>query len=415
MPQGGFRSRLVGIAIALGYGSISMQLMRSSPATIGPDLMRDLDFAADGLGVLTGSYFYAVALCQIPVGILLDRIGTRRTMTGAAIISMIGAFIFATAGSLFWLTVGRLFLAVGSSPVVIGGFLVLGRWLAPDRVTRASALHVSVGLMGSVLATAPFAYAASVIGWRGNFYVASAMFAGSAALYWFAMRDAPPGARVAGPAEGETLAQSLLGVLRIVIDRKFYTVACLTFFGFPVIATVLVLISGPYLRDLHGFDQVARGNALLAMGILIAVTPAICSQFTRWFSVRTVATTMALIAIVVLAILALIPGLPLAAVAVLFATLGGLGAYAVLLITSGRTMFGEDLAARTITALNLVQMTGMGTIQLAVGSIIAAFPPVDGLYPESAYRAAFGFLAVGLGLATLYYVVGGRPPAKTPA
>lgn len=406
--------RLIGIAIALAYGSIIMQIMRNAPATIGPDLMHDIGFEPSGLGVLTGSYFYAVALSQIPVGILMDRVGARRTLAIAALVSMIGALVFATAESLAGLTLGRLLLAVGSSPIVVGGFVVLGRWLAPDRFTRASALHVSVGLIGSVLATAPFAYVASIVNWRGNFFIAASIFAGSAALYWFAVRDEPPGGERVRPPEGETLGESLMGVIRIFSDKKFYVVAGLTLFGYPVVATVLVLISGPYLHDVHGFDQVARGNALLAMGILIAVTPIACSQFTRWFAVRSVAIVMASLAVVVLLVLAIVPGLPLVAVGVLFALLGGLGAYAVLLVTSGRTMFGDTLAARAITALNLVQMTGMGSLQLAVGSIIAAFPAVDGVYPEIAYRTAFGFLGVGLASAALYYAIGGRKIAKPP-
>lgn len=412
MPRQTISGPLIGIAIALFYGGIVMQVMRNAPATIGPDLMRDVGFAPSGLGVLTGVYFYAVAISQIPLGIMLDRIGPKRTLTVAALISVAGALTFAMADSLLGLSIGRVLLAIGSAPTVIGGFLVFGRWLAPDAFTRASAMHVSVGLIGSVLATAPFAYLAAQIGWRGNFYLAAAAFVLSAALYGLVVRDRPPEARAAPPTEGESLTESLLAVLRIFGNHSFYKVAGMTFFGYPVVATVLVLVAGPYLHDVHGFDQVERGNALFAMGILIAAAPAACSQFTRWYSVRAVSLAMAVAAIAVLTVLAAVPGLPLAAVAVLFGLLGGLGAYAVLLITSGRAMFGEKLAARALTALNLAQMTGMGSLQLAVGAIIAAFPAHDGVYPEIAYRTAFGFLAVGLAAASLYYASGGPTIAK---
>ncbi|HEY6967466.1 MAG TPA: MFS transporter, partial [Burkholderiales bacterium] len=46
---------------------------RSINAIIGPDLARDYGLSAAGLGLLSGIFFFAFAVFQLPLGVLLDR------------------------------------------------------------------------------------------------------------------------------------------------------------------------------------------------------------------------------------------------------------------------------------------------------------------------------------------------------
>ncbi|NCP40851.1 MAG: MFS transporter, partial [Rhodoferax sp.] len=63
-------------AYALGY--FLSYALRSVNAVIAPELMRDLNMSAAGLGLLTSAYFLAFGLFQLPLGLLLDRFGPRR-------------------------------------------------------------------------------------------------------------------------------------------------------------------------------------------------------------------------------------------------------------------------------------------------------------------------------------------------
>ena len=53
---------------------------RVSSAIIAVDLSRDLNLKAQDLGLLGAAFFYSFALIQIPLGLILDRIGARMTM-----------------------------------------------------------------------------------------------------------------------------------------------------------------------------------------------------------------------------------------------------------------------------------------------------------------------------------------------
>ena len=60
---------------------ILSQFYRVSNAIIAPQLQKDLSMSSEALGVLGATFFYAFAIAQIPLGLLLDRIGARLIMT----------------------------------------------------------------------------------------------------------------------------------------------------------------------------------------------------------------------------------------------------------------------------------------------------------------------------------------------
>ncbi|MFT5658590.1 MAG: sugar phosphate permease, partial [Gammaproteobacteria bacterium] len=65
------------IPFALGY--FLSYLFRVVNAIIAGDLSNDLDLNASELGLLTAAYLITFAAIQLPLGVLLDRYGPRRT------------------------------------------------------------------------------------------------------------------------------------------------------------------------------------------------------------------------------------------------------------------------------------------------------------------------------------------------
>ena len=85
------------VPFAMGY--FLSYLMRVVNAVIAPDLVRDLGLTAADLGLLTSANFLAFAFAQLPLGILLDRFGPRRTEAVLLLFAAFGAFVFSIAGS----------------------------------------------------------------------------------------------------------------------------------------------------------------------------------------------------------------------------------------------------------------------------------------------------------------------------
>ena len=70
-------------------------LYRSVNAVIASDLSIDFGLSAAQLGLLTSFYLLAFAAFQLPLGVLLDRFGPRRTDASLLLVAAFGALVFA--------------------------------------------------------------------------------------------------------------------------------------------------------------------------------------------------------------------------------------------------------------------------------------------------------------------------------
>ena len=71
------------------------------------------------MGVVTGIFFLTFAAAQLPAGVLLDRFGPRRTMSGLFIIAVGGSVVFAMAEGVIGLAVGRGLIGLGCAAGLI--------------------------------------------------------------------------------------------------------------------------------------------------------------------------------------------------------------------------------------------------------------------------------------------------------
>ena len=74
---------------------------RVSTAVISPALIKDLGLTTGQLSDLAAVFFYAFAASQLPIGIALDRVGARITMSFLALAAVGGALLFAVATACF--------------------------------------------------------------------------------------------------------------------------------------------------------------------------------------------------------------------------------------------------------------------------------------------------------------------------
>src|SRR5690606_25774588 len=91
------------------------------------------------------------------------------------------------------LLTGRVLMGAGFGVMLIGSMVVISRWFAADRFATLTAMVLSIGLVGNLVATTPLAWASEAMGWRTVFAVAVLFTALSTIAVWLVVRDAPPG------------------------------------------------------------------------------------------------------------------------------------------------------------------------------------------------------------------------------
>ncbi|MFT5180456.1 MAG: sugar phosphate permease [Alphaproteobacteria bacterium] len=415
--NGARRARLTLIAAMapfLGLAFMLSQFLRSAPAVIAPDLRSELDLSAAELSSLPAALFLGSALMQLPVGVLLDRFGPRRTISGFLLISAAGTLGISAAQSTLGLAAALFVAGCGIAPVYMGLIVMLSRWVPRDRLATASSIAVAVSGAGLLLSATPFAWASATIGWRETLGFVGLGAAVVAVIVFLVARDRPPGATVAEPVP-ETLGQTIRGLGQILADRRLYGLAAVASISVGSFLTTRALWTGPYLNDVFGLDLIDRGNVILALSAAWLVSALFYGPLDRLFDTRRgVVSTGAIAMAVMFVLLTVNNSNSVVVVTGLLMLLGLSSAFTAPIFAHARALFPDTHTGRAVTAINLFIWSGVFLVQVATGAIVNAFPAdALGRSPVAAYQAMFATLAVALLVAVLVYRrTADVPPSK---
>ena len=248
------------------YGlALANIFLRSSMGVLAPELAAELTLTPKMLGLIASAFFLSYAAFQIPTGLMLDRFGPRRTVTGMFLLTVGGTVLFALAPSGPVLLVARLLMGAGCAGIFAGGFMIIARFYAAERFTSVGGTWNSFAMLGTFLATVPLAGLVAVAGWRASFIVIALLAAAIVVLTGWSVRDRPAGSgQLATSDSVENLGDILAGLRAVLRTPGILGIAS---GGIALSAgnTILGIWGGPYLNDVHGLDQLGRGQVLLFM------------------------------------------------------------------------------------------------------------------------------------------------------
>jgi MFS family permease len=399
------RSRAIALMVLpLGLSFILSMFLRSAAAVIAPAVRSELDLNATQLGALTAALFLGSAAMQLPAGLMLDRLGPRRTIALCQLVGAVGAASMLFVTDVYGLALAWFAMGVGIAPVYMGMIVLYARWLPRDRLAQAAALSVATGGMGFLLSSAPFAAASVWLGWR----LAMASVGGLALLFsvlvYALVRDRP---RDMPPPEGppETLFGVVRGLLSVMSDRRIYMLAAMAAMSFSTIMAVRSLWVGPFLTDVYALGISPLGDIVLLMSIGWVSSALMYGPLDRRFDTRRGVVTGGGLAIIAsLAGLTLIGGQSLVAATVFLVLLGLSASFSAVIFAQARALFPDYLIGRAISTINLCIWGSVSVVQLITGAIIDLFP-VDaaGHSPAIAYQAVFVVLAIMVAAALVAY------------
>ncbi|MDH3229956.1 MAG: MFS transporter [Alphaproteobacteria bacterium] len=414
MPDGLSRRTRIALIAALCIGYVASQFYRTANAAIAPELMRELSISPESMGAVTGVFFLMFAVMQIPAGVLLDRFGPRRVMSGLLLLAVAGSLVFAVADGAPGLGLGRGLMGAGCAAGLMGSMVVFARWFPQRYFATLAAVIFSVGGIGNLMATTPLALASQAIGWRGAFVGMAAITVGMAAVLFLVLRDAPPGHPVSLRAP-ESPRQILRGLGQVLRDRRIWYISAMQAVAYPILMTISALWAGPYLDEVYGLDAIQRGNVLLALNVAMILGVLAYGPLDRLFDTRKwVVVAGTAVTIVVLAVMAAVPHWPLWQIIALLVVFMGLGGYQMILHAHTRAILPDHLVGRGLTVQNTAVFVGVFAMQWASGYIIGAFR--DAADPALPYRVVFAFLGGTTLIALLVYLrIEDKPPSAVDA
>lgn len=129
--------------------------LRTFLGSLEPQIMASLRLNATSFSILGSCYYLTYGLMQIPVGIIVDRVGVKLTMSFAALVCGVAALLFAGAQGFGTGLAGRLLMGFGSSFAFIALLVIAREWFPRKNFGLFAGLSQLIGTMGPILAGGP--------------------------------------------------------------------------------------------------------------------------------------------------------------------------------------------------------------------------------------------------------------------
>jgi MFS family permease len=157
------------IAWLLGLGVLVNYLDRVNLTVSQDGLHAAFGISFSTFGILAAAYNWTYALCQLPIGVILDKFGIRRVGRISIMLWSISSFAAAVAPGIQWLFGARLLLGVGESPIFPASAKAVGRWFPSQERSFATSLFDSAAKFSSAVGVPLLGLLLVWMGWRWSF------------------------------------------------------------------------------------------------------------------------------------------------------------------------------------------------------------------------------------------------------
>jgi predicted MFS family arabinose efflux permease len=372
-------------------------------AVLAPTLAAEFDLSAGALGLLSSMYFFSFALCQLPVGLAMDRFGPRRVNATLLLVAAAGGAWFALADSASAAMAARALIGVGVSVALMSSLTAFVLWYPAERLSTMNAVAFSVGMVGAMAATVPLELLLRVWPWRQAFMLIVAATVAVSLVLWFWVPE-----RTARP-RGETFLQQMHELRNLIRDPAFLRLAvCLGASQFAAVALQTLWIA-TWLRDVAGYTPAEVARGLLAVSVAMIVGYLAFGRAADALQRRGRRALPLLIGGVGVSSLGLAAIILAPSIAPMFfwCVFVATGTAVVLAYSILSRRYPKAMAGRANTAINVFGFVGMFTGQWGIGLVLDLWPQSAGGYAAEAYPWALG-MTWAVQLAGLAWLWSGR-------
>jgi MFS family permease len=177
------------IAWLLGLGVLVNYFDRVNLSVSHAALYTTFGISTVTFGYLSGAYNWTYALCQLPIGVLLDKFGIRRIGRISTFLWSLASFGAAVTPSIGGFFAARFLLVVGEAPTFPSNAKAIGHWFPPRERSFATAIFDSAAKFASAIGVPLIGVLLLKVGWRWSFAVTGLISFLYFVLFWRIYRD----------------------------------------------------------------------------------------------------------------------------------------------------------------------------------------------------------------------------------
>lgn len=377
--------------------------LRTSPAVMTTELMRDFGIKASQLGQFSAFYFYAYILMQVPTGVLVDSWGARRLLIGGSAAAAAGTLLFAMTSSYTLASVGRAIVGASTAVGWVVTLKLATHWFPKSRFAMLSGLGLMMGNIGALFAQVPLRLMVEHYGWRAVALGSAACVLAIGAAAWAFVANDPSDKRYASyaPAELRTSHLTIGGLLREFPRLFTYRNTWLIFLaqgGFVGAMLSFTGLWGPaYLKQRFALSSTEASALCSVMIVCWAVASPLAGHFSDAVGRRKpIYLGGAIVAALGWTLMFYAP-LPLAAFTIVAAATSFACGAVVVAFAFAKESVPVRFLGTISGAVNVGNMLGPTFLQPAIGWVLdrrwsGALAAGVRVYPVEAFHAAFALI-----------------------
>lgn len=365
-------------------------VIRVLPSIMISDIMGRFDIDAALFGQFSGIYYIGYAITHIPIGILLDRIGPKKTLPLFICTTILG--VAPLVWSNFWIypVIGRFFVGVGASSAILGVFKITRMAFAHKRFPIMLSWSVTIGLMGAIYGGGPLNYLKNIWGYENVVYALMLLGLALALLTYILIPE----------QKKEEVNKSIWHDIKNVLGHKKVMAVCL-------LAGCMVgplegfadVWGSTFLHTVYGLDESLASSLpsiiFLGMACGAPFLSFIAGRLNNYLGVIFACGLFMGLGFVWL----LQGGLPVTWLSVLFFIIGMLSSYQILAIYEASTYVAPRVAGLTNAMANMIIMTFGYVFHSIIGEVIDMFSNREGYLPlDSSKALIYGIWVIPTGL-----------------
>ena len=390
--------------LALMY--ILVYFYRVSLAVVAGDISRELHLTPTQLGTLSGVLFYVYAAAQIPLGPMIDRLGSRVVISGCGVLTTLGGILFSQADTLAVAMIARMLIGIGTASVLMATFTLFSHWFSKQEFGRVSGFMVALGNLGNLAATAPLALAVGACGWRNSFLVVGVAQAAVTLLVFVKVQDKPGGGVAHDEHGSHPKTEMMVAWGEIFGNRDFWLLGVLAFSWYGNYLALQALWGGPYLMEVLHLSREGAGSMLMftSFGFIVgsSLIDTVARRFFKSYKKTLLAGQLALL-LLMTAFMGWAEAVPQPLLAGVFFVVGLAVSSGVMIYPIIRSMFPVGIVGTALTSLNFYVLMGAAVTQQVMGVIVGSYGDTAGSISAGALHAAFMVPIAGLALSIVLY------------
>ncbi|WP_426106761.1 MFS transporter [Massilia sp. TSP1-1-2] len=268
------RGQLLSLVLLVVCGVINY-MDRATLSVANEFIRADLGLSQLEMGVLLSAFSWSYALCQLPVGALVDRIGPRWLLGIGLVVWSLAQAAGGLAATFGYFVIARIALGIGEAPQFPSAARVVSNWFPPLARGTPTGIYNSASPLGIALAPLLLAPLIAASSWHWAFFVTGALGL-LMAVVWLALYRDPVHAQLTAAERAylqldqasEGAPGSSFAAWRALFRHRATWGMMLGFFG-------SVYLNWVYLTWLPGYLRTARHMDLKSAG-LVASIPFLC-------------------------------------------------------------------------------------------------------------------------------------------